>query len=702
MFLIVVIAVALLAFILGDALTNGRNLFGNATTVAKVGGEKIDITDYQSKLQELNQQLEDARRQDPQRYANYDTQLLSEQALEQLINERLIKDAVEAAGIRTSPDMLRFMMLENPQPSPRMQKLLMSMNQNGIAVQSAQQAYDVIFNPGRVGLTEQQIGPFQREWLAIENEYKTQLAQMTYGQLLQGTFRANDLDRAAVKNDQLAMARVSVARQAYGNVDEKKYPVSDSEIKAAWDAEKNRYAVDEETKEISFISVAIAPSETDRKAASALAATVAGQLSKNGQLSKDTKKEGVAVERFGMLLSEIKKPAVKDYVASAPTDSVCIVSENAAGFEVIKMGKRSFEIDSIQVSMVQVLGKKLPSQVLAKLNSGFPADSIAKAFSADSVMSSPAQWLPLYTAEGKTPVSNFGMTQAQLDTLMNASGRFISLMESEEGSVLASITKKSAPKEVASYESVVYEIHPSETTINEARQKLEKFLARNNTAAKFVANAVKAGYNAQNLSLTQSSPAVERIPGMNMYFPDSRQVVRWVMIDGEKGDVSKIYQSKDASMPMLYAAAVTEAYDDYIPYTNPQVKAELTAKVRNSKAGDDLIKQYQGKGIEQIAAAMHTTPAEIEKFTFSRNPNVQDGGVIGRIMGSKPSQKVLLIKGADGVYAVVVKGNSTETFPMTDQQLDQMFMQMHQPDFQKLLRGARKIDNNIYKFEQGE
>ena len=62
-FLLIVIFVALLAFILGDAITNGRNLFGNHTTVAKVGGEKIDYLEYQRKREELNRQLEEARRQ---------------------------------------------------------------------------------------------------------------------------------------------------------------------------------------------------------------------------------------------------------------------------------------------------------------------------------------------------------------------------------------------------------------------------------------------------------------------------------------------------------------------------------------------------------------------------------------------------------------------------------------------------------------
>ena len=40
-FLIVVIGVALLAFIIGDAITNSQNLLGDHTTVAKIGKEKI-------------------------------------------------------------------------------------------------------------------------------------------------------------------------------------------------------------------------------------------------------------------------------------------------------------------------------------------------------------------------------------------------------------------------------------------------------------------------------------------------------------------------------------------------------------------------------------------------------------------------------------------------------------------------------------
>ena len=75
--LIIVIGVALLAFIIGDALTNSRNIFGDHTTIAKIGSTKIDITEYQRKREELNNQYEEARKQNPEQFANFDTQPVS-------------------------------------------------------------------------------------------------------------------------------------------------------------------------------------------------------------------------------------------------------------------------------------------------------------------------------------------------------------------------------------------------------------------------------------------------------------------------------------------------------------------------------------------------------------------------------------------------------------------------------------------------
>lgn len=223
-FLIVIIGVALLAFIVGDALTNSRNLFGDHTTVAKVGSTKIDYTDYQRKREDLNRQLEQLKQQNPQQYANFDSQILAEMAVEQLVSEKLLDNGVKELGIESSPEQLRFYVLENPINREALSNILSQLNAAGVSVQTPAQAYEVIFNPTRNGLSEEQAKPFQNAWIAMEEQTKQLIKRQKYQQLIVGAVKANDLDKKAIYNDYVATNNVSLAFRPYGAIDEKKYP----------------------------------------------------------------------------------------------------------------------------------------------------------------------------------------------------------------------------------------------------------------------------------------------------------------------------------------------------------------------------------------------------------------------------------------------------------------------------------------------
>lgn len=697
--LIVVIGVALLAFIVGDALTNSRNLFGDHTTVAKIGDKKIDYTDYIQRREELNNRLEQARKQNPAQYANYDTQLMSQLALDELVAERLLDQAADNAGIETSGEQLRFFVMDNP-INPRIQELIQQLNASGLSVSTPQQAYEVIFNPKRNGFTDAQMAPFQRAWVAMESETKQMIKRQQYQRLLYGTVKANDLDKKALYNDYVSTRNVNMAFHPYGQLDAEKYKVSDADIKAAYDSDKSIFKVNEPTKDVMFIAVNIVPSTADRENARMLAVSTMESLRDSaGQVGKDLKKEGVAVTRRQLRASDLPLGAVREYVLSASADSAKIVSENIKGFTIVKMGRRTQAMDSIQLNIVQVAGDKLPSKVLASLNSGLPADSVSKKFGADSVMAQPAQWIPLFTAQGPTRA----IEPAQLDSLVNAGGKYITLMSSPQGSVLASVAKRNAPVDIYEYDEVTYELKPSVKTVNGEREKLEKFLDQNQDLKSFAANAAKAGYTIQDFSLSESSPAVPRMAGLNSYYPDSRQVVRWVMIDGNPGEVSHIYESKDAMTPALYAAAVVSEYDDYVPLTNKDVKTFATDKARRDKAGEEMIKQYQPKAgsMAGVAQAMAVESTNNPTFRFGYNPQVADAKVLGRIAGSKPG-KVVLVKGDNGVYAYQVASQGKEEFPFNDQQYEQQYFQLVNPNMGGMLKGAREYVNNIYKFEAGD
>ncbi|MGM9867458.1 MAG: SurA N-terminal domain-containing protein [Lepagella sp.] len=699
-FLIVVIGVALLAFIVGDALTNSRNIFGDHTTVAKVGNVKVDYLEYQRKREDLNNQLEEARRNNPQQYSNFDTQILPEMAVEQLMQEALVLNAADKADIRCTGNLLRFYMLDNPN-NPEVVKVMRQLISNNISVQTPQQAYEVIFNPKRNGLTDAQVEPYQRAWLAAEKETERLVKLQTYQRLLTGLVHANDLDKKALYNDYVATSNVNVAFKPYGELNEKEYPVSDKEIADRYNKDKNEFMVEEPTREISFISVQILPSAADQKASKDLAAKTVASLSNGGQLSKDIKKDGVNVTRYALREKDID-PALRGIVTTASADSAKIVSNDIQGFKVVRVVSRTSAVDSIQVNLVSVASEGLGKRVLADLNSGkVVADSLMSKFSADSVATQLEQWIPLYTADGETNA----LPKETLDSLRNAGGKYISIRQGAgQGMLIAQLAKQNAAVSVVEYDLAEYVLAPSTETRNRERSKFEKFLGANNTAEKFTANAAKEGYTVQQFVLTSSTPAVPRFQGMNQYYPESRQVVRWVMIDGEKGEVSHIYNSNDAVRPSMYAAVIEDAYDDYAPVTNKAVREELTARIRADKAGDKMLKEYSGKTqtVESAAQAMKVEMKNYPKMRFALGSGIGDARLVGRISGAKADKKVNITKGSDGVYVYQVVAHENEKFPYNADIYDRQYAQFVNIDMVKMLQGTKRVNNNVYKFEAGE
>lgn len=697
-FLIVVIGIALLAFIIGDALTNSRNIFGDQTTVAKVGSEKIDFTEYQQKREELNSQYEKARAQNPQQFANFDVQQLAEMALEQLVQQKVLDNAADKAGIKVTSNLLRYYMIENP-GNPKVSELMQNLQASGLPAQTPAQAYDIIFNPKRNGLTDAQVEPMQRAWLAAEKETAKQLEENIYQRLLAGTVKPNELDMKALYNDYVNTQKVDMAFLPYGNLSEKEYPVSDAELKAKYNEIKGQFAVQEPTKQISFISVTVTPSDADKKAATALAESTVKYMNANqGPLSKELKKEGVSLNRLTQLGSKI--PVNVRAAVTAGGDSARMAYNNLSGFAVVRVNSVRQEVDSVKLTIVHAATEDCGRRVMTALNSGLATDSLVTRFSPDSVMAQPDQWIVLFDADGATNA----LSSEQLDSLRNSGGKFVSIVNGPQGMVMAKMTEQKSPKTVYEYDMADFVLGPSDATLNAERDKLEKFLTDNNTADKFKAQAGKAGYNAQDFTVTPSTPAIPRFMGMNTYFPDSRQVMRWVIIDAEAGQVSHIYESKNPTAPMLYATAVNSEYDDYEPLSNPDVKEYVTNLVRAEKAGDKLVDKFSKKtqSLQSAAQAMGVQVRNIDQFRFGQNMGVNDPAVTGQICGTPANKKVIITKGDNGVYVYQVMGQSTEKFTYNDQMYQQQYYQLVNPNMFQLIKGTAKIKNNIYKFEAGD
>ena len=194
--LLVIIGVALLAFIIGDFFTSGRTFFGTGTTVAKVGGQKIDIQEFQRQMETANQSAQQSGQK-------IDQALLQQQVLGNMISEKLYKEELEDLGLKVTDDELTEMMLGTGAP------MVDQMVRQQIGVESASALHDMAFNPVKYGLDENTANQLRGIWISLENQMEQYLLQQKFQNLFAGTLVANKLDAKALYDDGVGTATVA-------------------------------------------------------------------------------------------------------------------------------------------------------------------------------------------------------------------------------------------------------------------------------------------------------------------------------------------------------------------------------------------------------------------------------------------------------------------------------------------------------------
>lgn len=705
--LIVIIGAALLAFILGDALTNGRTLFGSGTTVAKLGDTKVDISEYQQRLEMLQAANPDA-----------DGQELSQFVINSLIEEKLLDEAAEKLGIEVSDEMVTFMIMDNPQePMQRfvsanasyIQQIYPNLTQEQIA--NPRFIHGLIFSPEKYGLKPDMVEPLKQNWLAMEQETKNAARRILYQQLLSGLIQPNSLDKQDLFANDNESSTVDFVVKRFANLDNIK--VSDAELQAEYEKTKNRYKVNEDTKTVDFLSYHVTPSDADRKNAEKLQAQALEAMKSNQKLSKDLVKAGVQSKTARYSASALRNPAIAQFL-SADSVPVAVGSIKAfpgldGSFEIVKvLGAGNTANDGVELVQMMV-DKEVEADVKAALAAGTSVDSLTLKFGDGKVQVAPQpQNIALQNPDDRSALP--ADMAARLDTV--AAGVVFDVQAAPEGNILAYVKTVKPRVPVYDLETVSYTLYPSKETIEKASEAMAKYAAANNTPAKLQANAQKVGYNFQAVPVNGSTPGFPiNNPQDQMslssnpqaparYYPMASKLVSWAVTDAEPGNISEVVTNENSQNPYIYIAMVENEYEDFAPWNDTAVKKDLEARVRASKAGDDLVKKFSGKGdINATAQAMGEALVTDEMVRFNKAQRISDPKVLARIAGTPAGQKVVLVKGNDGVYAFVVKSKNPATVKMDEKQVKNVYNNAFnaRANHSKMMRGNKRMENNLYK-----
>lgn len=673
--LLVVIGVALFAFIIGDFLNSGSTFFGSGRTIATVDGEKIDILDFQKRYEEVSQQYQ-------QQGYKQDPAVTQQQVLNQMIQEMLLNNEMEELGITvTNKELSQAMLGQNALPA-----MVQFANQFG--VQTPDQLHDIAFNPAKYNIPAEQASQLQAMWMNQEKQIDELLRMQKLGNLFTGAITANALDAKALYDENATTTHIAYAKKDYASLANDQFPVSAAEIKDMWSKEKNGYRLDEETRLVNYIAVNITPSAEDNIAAQQAVEEAIANL----KATPDT--EGVSndfnfnVERISQPASRITNSQLKNFATTTGVDSVSIVSYTNNVYTIGKLLGSKTEVDSVNVDMLAFQGTNAQrDSILKVLNSGVALAEVATTAGVQG--SQEKAWFSL--ANETSPI------KAKL--LSEATGRFF-IGDSIQGTtVFYRVNERKAPVKIYDIASITYTVEPSQTTINNLNTKLRDFVVANNTDTAFTATkAIAAGYQLLNARVSASTPTIGNVS-------ESRDAVKWVM-SADKGDVSDIF--RDEQDKRLLAVAVTDIYDGYVPADDKTVAANLTEKVRNNKKAADLLAKYDGKANDLAGyAALMETSIDTTDVTFGQRfiagLGIDESAITGQAVVAQPNTLVGPVKSNHALVVYQVVNIDTDNRPYNYDESAAMFNRQLGADalsyrIVQILRNNKDVENNMLDF----
>lgn len=671
--IISILGVALLLFIL-TAVDRPGELFTDTHTVAKVDGQKIDYLEFQRRVEQQQEQLQQ------QGYADLDLAQVQQYVLQQMIAKALMDKEFQRLGLVVTDKELSEA-ITGKTPHPYVARMLQQMG-----VPSAQLLYDAAFNPTKMGIDPQQAQQLQTAWKSLEDDTEQMLLTSKFNNLFFGALTANKLDARAAYDDNAVTSTIAYARRELSSLPDKDFQPTDNALQDLYAQERNRYRIEEPQYAVDYITVDIRPSEADLAGGQKVVEDALMGLRMNPGTESLEGDSHFYVNRVSAPEAKLA-PALRKSLDKIIADSVTMVQFVDNTYTLAKLLGRTTQVDSVLLDMVALSPELDNDSILGLLNSGKRPAELGKAVAQaqDSV------WMSLLDPQVATMKDE--LAQA-------ATGLYFKPQNNNGNTSLAlRIRTRRAPVTVYDIAEITYEVEPSSATINKLNSDLRKFLAANTTSKQFADNAPASGYSALSAVVTPSSLSVNGLK-------ESRNAAKWA-IEAKEGEVSPIFS--DDRDTRLMAVACKAVYDgSFLPASDPAVRSYLENKARNTLKADKLITDLKGKAntLADYATLMQgrvDTTAVTFGQNYVRNFPMNEPALAANVSVAKEGQLVGPVALNNSVVVFTVTSRETTQRPF-DYANDAMVFNQRQGayTFQQslpaVLLGNKKIDNRIQNF----
>ncbi len=654
-FLIVIIALALFAFVLSDLFRNSSAFTGSQDVIASVNGEDISREEFMGKVEVAQRQMG----------PNGTSTQAMNRVWDQEVRKAVLQKQFEALGLTVEKDQMRDLLKQNLSGIPDFS------NEAGVFDENKLNEFIAnlkAISPERVPLGNSLIN--YADWVDSEKSIALSGQQQAYFNMIKAgvtsTLGEAEVDYS-LETETVDVKYVSVP---YTSISDSLVKVSKSEISNYINDHKKKYEV-EASRDINFVEFTeVASVEDEDEVKNNISAYLDNRVEYNDVSGLNDTIVGFRnsdnVETFINTYSDVKYndafvkketlPAdVQDSIFNLSVGSYYGPYKDSEMYKITKVIAEKSLPDSVKARhiLIPFIGSRSASAetIQTEEQAKATADSLLSVikpnrkkfvslldFSIDKVSNEKEGVLDWYAYNAMVP-------EFRDYTFENKTGD-LGVVKSDFGFHVIEILGQKGESKLIKVATLAQKIEPSEKTIDASFNDVSNFeIAIQDKDFQEVAKS-------KNLTIKPVNAIKEldeNIPGLG----SQRSIVRWAFEDG-----TDVGDTKRFSIPSGgYVVAQVSAINKKGLMNVEAASATVIPEIRKEKKAKMIREKITGKSVEEIAKNQNTSVMTATAVNM-KNPTLSGAGlepkVVGAAFGLKVGESTGLIDGQTGVYMISV------------------------------------------------